>query len=92
MVFRRYRVPNSSKGVTRAKRKRGKSKVIRRDVESEQRIGNWDRFIFVEANKATLTHFLSTEMSQHYETHPGRELVVSGGFRAGLFESRLILT
>ena len=46
-VFDRY-LPNSIKGVTRAKRKRGKSKGIRRDVESrEQRIGNWDRCIVV---------------------------------------------
>ena len=42
VVFDRY-LPNSIKGVTRAKRKRGKSKGIRRDVESrEQRIGNWE--------------------------------------------------
>ena len=81
MVFDRY-LPNSIKRVTRTKRKRGKSKGIRRDVESrEQRIGNWDRFIVVEENKASLAHFLSTEMSQRYGTHPGRELVVSGGFR-----------
>ncbi|KAK2553495.1 hypothetical protein P5673_025258 [Acropora cervicornis] len=71
-----------SLGVTRAKRKTGKSKGIRRDVASrEQRIGNWDRFIVVEENKANLAHFLSTEKSQRYGTHPGRELVVSGGFR-----------
>ena len=81
VVFDRY-LPNSIKGVTRAKRKTGKSKGIRRDVASrEQRIGNWDRFIVVEENKASLAHFLSTEMSQRYGTHPGRELVVSGGFR-----------
>lgn len=81
MVFDRY-LPNSIKGVTRAKRKTGKSKGIRRDVASrEQRIGNWDRFIVVEENKANLAHFLSTEKSQRYGTHPGRELVVSGGFR-----------
>ena len=74
MVFDRY-LPNSVKGVTRAKQKRGKSKVFRRDVESrEQRIGNWDRFTVVEENKASLAHFLSTEMSQRYGTHPGREL------------------
>ena len=70
------------KRVTRAKRKRGKSKVIKRDVENrEQRIGNWNRFIVVEENKASHAHFLSTEMSQRYGTHPGRERVVSGGFR-----------
>ena len=69
-------------GSYRAKRKKGKSKGIRRDVESrEQRIGNWDRFTVVEENKASLAHFLSTEMSQRYGTHPQRELVVSGGFR-----------
>ena len=61
MVFDRYR-PNSIKGVTRAKRKRRKSKGIRRDVESRgQRIGNWDRFIVVEEDKASVAHFLSTE-------------------------------
>ena len=81
VVFDRY-LPNSIKGVTRAKQKRGKSKGIRRDVESrERRIGNWDRFIVVEENKASLAHFLSIEMSQRYGTHPGRELVVSEGFR-----------
>ena len=77
MVFDRY-LPHSIKGVTRAKRKTGKSKGIRRDVASrEQRIGNWDRFIVVEET-ASLNHFLSTEMSQRYGTHPGRELVVLG--------------
>ena len=35
VVFDRY-LPNSIKGVTRAKRKRGKSKGIRRDVESRE--------------------------------------------------------
>ena len=81
VVFDRYN-PNSIKEVTRAKRKKGKNKGIRKDVESrEQRIGNWDRFIVVEENKASLVHFLSTDISQHYETHPGRELVVSGGFK-----------
>ena len=74
---------NSIKGVTRAKRKTGKNKGIRRDVESrprEQRNGNRDRFIVVEEKKARLAHFLLTEMSQRKGTHPGRELVVSGGF------------
>ena len=80
MVFDRY-LPNSIKGVTRAKQKTGKSKGIRRDVESkEQRIGNRDRFIVVQENTASLAHFLSTEMSQRYGRHPGRELVVSGRF------------
>lgn len=81
VVFDRY-VQNSIKGGARAKRKGGKSKGIRRDVESrEQRIGNWDRFIIIEENKASLADFLSTEMSQRYGTHPRRELVVSGGFK-----------
>lgn len=81
VVFDRY-VQNSIKGGTRAKRKGGKSKGIRRDVESrEQRIGSWERFIVIEENKASLAHFLSTEMSQRYGTHPRRELVVSGGFK-----------
>ena len=70
------------KRVTRAKRKTGKSKVIKRDVENrEQRIGNRKRFIVVEEHKASLAHFLSTEMSQRYGTPPGRERVVSRGFR-----------
>ena len=81
VVLDRY-LPNFIKGVTKAMWKRRKSKGIRRDVESKkQRIGNWDRFIVVEENKASLAHFLSTEMSQRYGTHPGGELVVSGGFR-----------
>ena len=82
VVLDRY-LQNSIKGVTRAKRKRGKSKGIRRDVESrEPWIGNWDSFIVVEENKASqIAHFLSAEMSQCWGTHPGRELVASGGFR-----------
>lgn len=46
-----------------------------------QRIGDWKRFIVFEDNKASLTHFLSTEMSQSYNAHPRPELVVNGGFR-----------
>ena len=46
----------------------------------EQRIGNWDRFLVVEENKARLAHFLSTKMSRGYGTHPGRELVGSQRF------------
>ena len=80
VVFYRY-VPNSIKGGTRSKRKGGKSKGIRRSVESRcQRIGDWDRFIVLEDNKASLAHFLSTDMSQGHNAHPRRELVVSGGF------------
>ena len=80
VVFDRY-LPNSIKGGTRRKRKGGKSKGIRRTVESrEQRIGDWGRFIVLEENKASLAHFLSTEMPQSHIGHPCRELVVSGGF------------
>ena len=28
----------------------------------DQRIGNWERFIILEDNKASLAHFLSTEI------------------------------
>ena len=57
IVFDRY-LPNSIKGGTRRKRKGGKRKGIRRNVESqEQRIGDWSRFIVLEDNKANLAHF-----------------------------------
>ena len=57
VVFDRY-LPNSIKAGTRRKRKGGKSKFIRRNVESqEQRIGDWGRFIVLEDNKASLAHF-----------------------------------
>ena len=32
----------------------------------DQRIGNWERFIILEDNKASLAHFLSTEISESY--------------------------
>ena len=80
VVFDRY-LPNSIKGGTRRKRKGGKSKGIRRNVESqEQRIGDWGRFIVLEDNKACLAHFWSAKMSESYIAYPRRELVVSGGF------------
>ena len=80
MVFDRY-LPTSIKEVTRAARKTEKSKGIRRDVESrEQRNSNRDRLNVVDEKKARLAHFLLTEMSQRKGTHPGRELVVCGGF------------
>ena len=64
------------------KRKGGKKKGIRKEVESrDQRIGNWDKFITTEENKRSLTNFVSTEISESYERHPRRELVVSGGFK-----------
>ena len=54
------------------KRKGGKKKGIRKEVESrDQRIGNWDKFITTEEKKRSLTNFVSTR----------RELVVSGGFK-----------
>ncbi|CAH3114284.1 unnamed protein product, partial [Pocillopora meandrina] len=63
-------------------RKGGKKKGIRKEVESrDQRIGNWDKFITTEENKRSLTNFVSTEISESYERHPRRELVVSGGFK-----------
>ena len=61
------------------KRKGGKKKGIRKEVESrDQRNGNWDKFITTEENKRSLTDFVSTEISESYELHPRRELVVSG--------------
>ena len=79
-VFDRY-LPNSIKGGTRSKRKGGKSTGIKRNVESrDHRIGDWDRFIVLEDNKASLAHFLSSEMSQSYNAHSRREIVLSGGF------------
>lgn len=80
VVFDRY-LPNSIKGGTRAKRKGGESRGIRRNVESrDQRIGNWERFTVKEDNKPSLAHFLSTEISRSYNAHHRRELVLSGGF------------
>ena len=76
LVFDQY-TPNSIKGSTRMKRKGGKKKGIRKEVESrDQRIGNWDKFITTEENKRSLTNFVSTEISESYERHPRRELVV----------------
>ena len=61
VLFDRY-VKNSIKGGTRDKRKEKKSRGIRRNVDNrDQRIGNWERFIILEDNKASLAHFLSTE-------------------------------
>ena len=80
VVFDRY-LPHSIKGETRAKCKGGESRGIRRNVESrDQRIGYKERFIVVEDNKASLTHFLSTEISRSCNAHPRRELVLIGGF------------
>ena len=50
----------------------------------DQRIGNWERFIIPEDNKASLAHFLSTEISESYSAPPGRELVINGGFKETL--------
>ena len=80
VVFDRY-LDNSIKGGTRTKRKGGKQKGIRKNVESkEQKIGKWERFIAADKNKASLTNILSTEISRTYPPQPGRELVLSGGF------------
>ena len=81
MLFDRY-VKNSIKGGTRDKRKEKKSTGIRRNVDNrDQRIGNCERFIILEDNKASLAHFLSTEISESYSAPPGRELVINGGFK-----------
>ena len=78
VLFDRY-VKNSIKGGTRDKRKEKKSTGIRRNVDNrDQRIGNWERFIILEDNKASLAHFLSTEISESYSAPPGRELVING--------------
>lgn len=64
MLFDRY-VKNSIKGGTRDKPKEKKSTGIRRNADNrDQRIGNWERFIILEDNKASLAHFLSTEISE----------------------------
>ena len=58
--------------------RRGRTEVL----EEMWRAGSNELVIIVvEENKASLVHFLSTEISQHYETHPRRELVVSGGLK-----------
>lgn len=81
VLFDRY-VKNSIKGGTRDKRKEKKSTGIRRNVDNrDQRIGNWERFIILEDNKASLAHFPSTEISESYSAPPGRELVINGGFK-----------
>ena len=58
-----------------------KGKGIRRKVESrDQKIGNWDRFVTLDENKASLAHFLCTKLSENCKLLPGQELVVSGNF------------
>ena len=37
--------------------------------------------MIIEDKKASLAHFLSTEISENYSATPGRELVISGGFK-----------
>ena len=69
VVFDRY-LPNSIKAGTRRKRKGGKSKFIRSNVESqEQRIGDWGRFIVLEDNKASLAHFFVCENGKKGTLH-----------------------
>ena len=71
MLFDRY-VKNSIKGGTRGKRKDKKSTGIRCNVDKrDERIGNWERFIILEDNKASLAHFFSTEISESYSAPPG---------------------
>ena len=80
IVFDRY-FDNSIKGGTRTKRKGVKGKGIRRKVESrDQKIGNWDRFVTLDENKASLAHFLCTKLPENCKLLSGQELVVSGGF------------
>lgn len=43
-------------------------------------MGKWERFIVAHENKASLTNFLSTQISRNYRAHPRHEQVVSGGF------------
>ena len=76
-------VKNSIKGGTRDKRKEKKSIGIRHNVDNRDgRIGNWERFIIIEDNKASLAHILTTEISaESYSAPPGRELVINGGFK-----------
>ena len=47
----------------------------------DPRIGNWERFIILEDNKASLAHILRTEISESSSAPPGRELVINGGFK-----------
>ena len=41
----------------------------------------WERFIILEDNKASLAHYLSTEILESYSTPPGWELAINGGFK-----------
>ena len=73
-------VKKSMKGGTRDKRKEMKSTEIRRNVDNrDQRMGNWERLI-LEDNKASLAHFLSTEISKSSSAPPGQELVINRDF------------
>ena len=85
-------LPNSVKEGTRSKRKGWMSRGIKRNVESRQhKVGNWDKAIFLENNKASLAHFFSyMQMSQSYNARPCREQVVSGGFSDILMYGHLI--
>lgn len=66
---------------TRDKRKGSKSRGIRCNVECrQQKIGNWERFLSLDNNKASLVNFLCTEISQGFQDDPDKELVLSGGF------------
>ena len=78
LVFDRYN-QNTIKSARR-KRTEGR-KAIRRNVQSRsQCIGQWERFISMDDNKASLAAFLSTELANKFQDDRQRELVLSGGF------------
>ena len=66
---------------TRAKRSRDRGKGIKRMVESkDQKIANWERFIALGENKASLANFLCTQLKTTHLADSSRELILSGGF------------
>jgi hypothetical protein len=80
IVFDRYQEMSVKEG-TRAKRSRDKGKGIKRMVESkDQKIANWERFIALGENNASLANFLHTELKTTHQTDLNRELILSGGF------------
>ena len=84
VLFDRY-VKNLINGGIRDKRKEKRSTGIRCNVDNrDQRIGNWERFIILKDNKASLAHFLSTEISESYSAPPWRELVRLQGYTEGV--------
>lgn len=66
---------------TREKRKNDKVRGVKRNVEDrEQKIGNWEKFIILDSDKASLVNFLCSEVSQQYCSAPRKELILGGGF------------